>query len=348
MVELYGRSWTRRELLARVGRLEQIGGIRQFACTDGAERGVELIQVRTGAGLSYTVSPTKGLDLSLAEFGGMPFSWQAAGGDVHPQYYEAQGTGWLRTASGGLLMTCGLMHAGWPAEHSGHAHGLHGRVHHTPARQVIAEGKWDGDDYEMKVSGIVDETALFGGHLRMHREITSRLGENTIKLTDTVENAGFEPSTHMMMYHFNFGFPLLTEDAEIVMPPGTVKPREPETPLAGYDRWQAPDPSYRERVYFHRPEAQEGEWVSAYVRQPRFPQADGQHRPLRMTLSWNTAALPQLVQWKMPGAGAHVLGIEPANCGMDGAPPDEAAAGRVVLQPGETVRYELELKISPE
>ncbi|MBW7460405.1 aldose 1-epimerase family protein, partial [Paenibacillus sepulcri] len=109
-MHLYGRSWTRRELEARVGSISQIGGVRRMQLTEGKERDVEAIQVRTGAGLTYYVIPSKGLDISLAELGGMPVSWQSPNGDVHPAYYEAEGTGWLRTASGGLLMTCGLAH----------------------------------------------------------------------------------------------------------------------------------------------------------------------------------------------------------------------------------------------
>jgi len=342
-MELYGRSWTRRELEERIGRLEQVGGIRRFECTEGAERGVEMIQVRTGAGLAYTVSPTKGLDLSLAEFGGVPISWQAAGGDIHPMYYDQEGTSWLRTASGGLLMTCGLMHAGAPAVREEGPHGLHGRAHHTPAKQVHAAGQWNGDEYEMCISGIVEEVSIFGGHLRMRREIRSRLGSNSIRMTDIVENAGFEPCPHMIMYHFNFGFPLLSEDVELEFPRGDVKPREIETPLTGYEEWQAPTADYNERVYFHKPESNSGQ-ATARIRQPRFPQPGGTHRSLDVSLSWHTDTLPQLVEWKMPGKGVHVLGIEPANCGMDGSAPDEPG-NRIVLQPGQSVRYDLELNI---
>jgi hypothetical protein len=39
VVTLWGRRWTRPELLARVGRLEQVAGIRLVEGGDGAERG---------------------------------------------------------------------------------------------------------------------------------------------------------------------------------------------------------------------------------------------------------------------------------------------------------------------
>ena len=53
MVKLFGRAWTRRELEAQVGRLEQVGGVRRLQWAEGFETGVEQVQVRTGAGLTY-------------------------------------------------------------------------------------------------------------------------------------------------------------------------------------------------------------------------------------------------------------------------------------------------------
>jgi len=327
-----------------VGRLEQLGGIRHYTLDEGPERGVECIEVRTGAGLAFTVVPTKGLDFSLAEYGGTALSWQSAGGDIHPVYYEAEGAGWLRTASGGLMMTCGLMNAGIPSEYEGRSLGLHGRIHHTPARQVAAEGCWDGDEYDMTIRGTVVETALFGGHLRLHREIRARMGENRIRVSDRIENAGFEAVPYLLLYHFNFGYPLLSPETEIRFPRGTVEPREDETPLDGYDRWQPPEPGYRERVYYHAPEPAAAAEVSLF--QPNFPQAGGRTVPLALTLAWTADTLPRLVQWKLPGAGAYVLGIEPSNCGVEGIAA-EAEEGRLhMLQPGETVRCGWELNIS--
>jgi hypothetical protein len=55
VVTLWGRQWTREELLARVGRLEQVAGIRLVEGGDGAERGVRLLQCSTGAGFDFEV-----------------------------------------------------------------------------------------------------------------------------------------------------------------------------------------------------------------------------------------------------------------------------------------------------
>ena len=121
-MELYGRKWTKRELEARVGRLEQIAGLRRFRLDEGLEEGLEQIQVRTGSGLCYYTTLSGGLDISLAEFAGIPLS-RSPSGDFHPSYYNPEGAEGLLIAAGGLLMTCGLTYVGAPGKDKGY-HGL--------------------------------------------------------------------------------------------------------------------------------------------------------------------------------------------------------------------------------
>lgn len=348
-MQLYGKKWSRRDIESRVGRLEQIGGARRVRLVEGPEAGVELIQVRTGAGLTYYISPMRGLDISLAEFGGAPISWQSPNGDMHPAYYNPGGMEWLRTAAGGLLMTCGLRQVGSPGQDAGESLGLHGRAHHLPAKHVSAKGEWLGDDYEMSIRGMIEETKIFGEYLCLTREIRSRMGENQIHIKDKVENLGFDPSPHMMLYHFNFGFPLLSEDTRISFSSKKVIPREKEIPLAGYDKWQQPTARYQERVYYHESSITSTEnegWTSATIMNPKFPLPGGQTSSLEVRLSWNTKNLPRLVQWKMPGTGTYVLGIEPANCYVEGRANERERGTLVMLEPGASLDYELKLEIN--
>ncbi len=343
-MRLYGRTYTRRELEAHVGRLEQVGGVRRLEGQEGVEKGVETVHVRTGAGLEYFVNPSRGLDISLCQFRGVPLSWQAPQGDVAPAYYSDRGIDWLRTACGGLLMTCGLSQVGSPCEDGGEALGLHGRIHHVPARQVSAQGCWEGDEYVMHVSGTLEEARLFGENLRLHRRIQSRLGGGTIVITDRIENVGFEAVPLMLLYHFNFGFPLLAPGCELGFPAGGIEPRSAEVPLAGADRWEAPQAGYRERVYY-RSGIQAGSdgFACASIRNPAFP---GVVRGgLKVSLRWKPEQLPELVQWKMCGEGAHVLGIEPGNCRVGGRAAERLAGRLKHIEPGEQKVFELELLV---
>ncbi len=344
-MQLYGRQWKRRELEERVGRIEQIGGIQRFTMNEGPEAGVETIRVRTGSGLSYWVTPTKGLDISLTEMHGVPVSWLANTGEPHPAHYDATGAEWLRTASGGLLMTCGLTQVGSPGADDYGAYGLHGRIHHTPARQISTWSEWTDDEYGMMIRGVMEEASIFGSVLRLTRTITSRLGENRITIEDTVENAGFREAPHMMLYHFNFGFPLMSEDTTIMFPQGNVLPRDPDMTMDGRGEWQSPDPSFREQVYYYEPPARENP-VMARIHCPSFPVAAYNARSSGMTveLEWDPTTLPRFVQWKMPGTGEYVLGLEPSNCWTRGREKENDNGTLRFLKPGESVNYRLELR----
>jgi hypothetical protein len=345
-MNLYGREWTRRELEARLGRIEQVGGLRRMHSTGGKESGVEEIRVRTGAGLTYSVLPSRGLDIGLAEFKGAPLTWLSPNGDVHPAFFDGRGSGWLRTAAGGLLMTCGLTQVGSPGTDEGEELGMHGLAHHTPANQVCAEGFWEGDEYITVVKGKVEETSIFGWNMHLTREIRSRLGKNQILIRDVVENAGFDPAPHMLLYHFNFGFPLLDAQTQICFPSATVTPREPGLPSEGLGIWHLPQHGYQEQVYYHENLSTGADGIAAVtVQNPHFPSTG---RPLSVRLAWEVRNLPVLVQWKMPGEGIHVLGIEPANCHVAGRTSERARGTLVMLAPGQTMEYNLELSLSEE
>jgi len=353
---LYGRKWTRREIEAYVGKIESIAGLHKYRYSEGPESGVDMIQVRTAAGLTYNINASHGLDISSTEFCGVPISWQSINGEVHPAYFEPAGLGFLRSAAGGLLMTCGLSQVGSPNEDDHEILGLHGRVHHTPARQVVAEGNWIDDEYELRIRGIIEESRIMGEHLRLIREIKSRIGENKIIINDIVENTGFHAVPHMLLYHFNFGFPLMMDGSEITIPSNNIIARDKGISAEKYDRWLAPEIGFEEHVYYHSDfkidslDKEGRKLANVLITNSQFPVAHQQGSPslISVRLSWDIDTLPNLVQWKMPGAGTYVLGLEPANCFVEGRAVERERGTLVFLAPGEKKSYYLELEIDGE
>jgi hypothetical protein len=62
--------------------------------------------------------------------------------------------------------------------------------------------------------------------------------------------------------------------------------------------------------------------------------------------SYKTDELPYLMEWKMMGEGAYVIGIEPANCnGLGGRAATRGAGHLPLLKPGESRSYSLELEV---
>jgi len=348
-MKLYGKNWTRREIEARVARIETIGGIRKFKLQDGPESGVEMIQVRTGAGLSYNLNVSRALDIGLAEFCGVPLSWHSVNGEIHPSYFDPSGNEWLRTAAGGLLMTCGLTQVGSPCEDNGEWLGIHGRIHHQPAQLLMADGSWEGDEYLINIKGVVEETKIFGEYLRLTRHIKSRLGENKIEIHDVVENIGFESAPHMILYHFNFGFPLISEHTKIFFPSKKVFARDKGTPIDGHEGYQAPEYGIPERVYYHELDTDkiENNFATVFIQNPHFPSLNNKiGEKISVRLSWNIETLPNLIQWRMHGAGTYALGIEPSNCDVKGRVYERDNGSLIFLEPGEKKHYQLEISLN--
>lgn len=253
MPKLFGRNWTRHELMERVGDISQLGGIRTVTLNDGNENGVRAVEVRTGTGFRFTVLLDRGMDISEADYAGRSLCWRSCAGDVAPAFFEPEGIGWLRGFFGGLLTTCGLTYVGPPGMDEGEALGLHGRVSYIPARNVSTGGEWKGDEYSMWVQGRVSEVSALAPRVTLNRRISTKLGANYLTIEDTIENEGHAPCPFMMLYHFNFGFPLLSADTVLLSPTKDVVTvaREKVAEPGLYGRFEDPTPGFKEMVFRH-------------------------------------------------------------------------------------------------
>jgi len=343
MVQLYGRSWTQRELLKHVGSLSQVGGVRQNMLQEGNARGVRVAEFETGTGFAFNVLLDRGMDIAAAKYQGASLAWEATPGPVHPAYFEKDGLGWLRTFHGGLVATCGMTYAGAPCTDEGQELGLHGRISHTPATNVWTDGMWRDDEYEMWARGRMRETVVFGENITLTRRVWARLGESRLFIRDIVANEGFQTTPHMMLYHCNFGFPLLAEGAELIAPSKEVTPRD-EVAAPGLDahaRYEAPIDGYVEQCFYHDMLAAPDGYVTLVIANRAFNNGQG----LGAYIRYRQAELPRFTQWKMVGAGTYVTGLEPANCWVEGRDKDRARGILQFLEPGEEREYLLEIGV---
>lgn len=336
-----GRSYSRAELLERVGNLAQLGGTRHVVLNDGPSKGVAAIDVDTGAGLTFTVLPDRGLDIARAAYKGTNLVYLTPNGEVHPAFYEPQGLGWLRTFTGGLVTTCGLTYLGAPGPDGDELLGLHGRYAAIPARQVQDRSAWHDERYVVEITGTVDECVLFGDKLRLTRTIRCELGRRALEIRDTVENTGYETSPFTILYHVNAGFPLLTADSELVLSVAATEP-EDQISAAGMPdmtRFSAPVPGCAEQNFLHTMRAgDDGRACAAMLNR-------GLNGGLGLALRFDPTALPYLNEWKMMGQGDYVVGIEPCN-----APCANRAVLRErgllpLLEPGETRELVVEVAV---
>jgi hypothetical protein len=343
MANLYGRELTKREIMKRIGDISQIAGARPYTLESGKARGVHAIDMKTGGGLNYTVLSDRGMDLAWADYNGMAISFISKTGVVSPTFFEPAGIGFLRSFCAGLLTTCGLTYMGAACEDEGRLLGLHGRASNTPAEDVCTSNEWEGDDFIMKVRGRIRESAVFGENITLTREIKSKLGENKLSISDTVENCGFERQPLMLLYHFNFGFPLLDSSTKLVLPAGSVKSRdtEAEKGIDNCTEFSEPVHGYKEQVFYHDLHSKENGEITALLYNKNLGKSG-----LGFYIKYNKHQLPYFIEWKQTGESDYTVGLEPATWYPEGRSEARKRGELTYIEPGEEKRFEIELGLT--
>lgn len=329
----------KRQLLKYIGSINQLFGVKEYTLTSGKASGVKAMDIKTGAGLEFTVVADRCLDIADLSFKGINCSYLNKTGIVGPQYYEEQGEGWLRSFFGGFLTTCGLRNVGIPCEDMGESFGLHGRISNTPAEEVSTSVDWEDEVPVLTISGKMKEARMFGEHLILKRKITCRFGENKIYIENAVENQGFKREGIMLLFHFNLGYPLLDENAILVMPGGIVNPRDEEAKKgeSAYTQFQQPTANYAEQVFYHDLKAgKEGKTAVALI---------NNKLEIGAALHFNKNQLKNFIQWKQMGESEYVLGMEPANCLVGGRAEARKIGTLEYLEPGETRNFDLVVEL---
>ncbi len=322
-----------------IGHLSQIFEVKEYRLSGGRADGMRAVDVDNGSGLVFTALPDRCLDIGKISLHGQTLSFLSPCGYVAPPYYDCHGLEWLRSFTAGFLTTCGFSNIGNPSEDAGEALGAHGRLSSLPAEQFSARVRDDGTEPpEAVLSGVMRHAVIFRENLLLTRKIRCRHGENRITLEDTVENIGAEPAPLMRLYHFNIGYPLLDENAELLIPTRSVIPRDShaETGLDRWNRMETPVPGFREMCYYHQMRTDEKGRSAAGVYQPA--------RGVGAVIRYDTATLDRFLEWKMMSAGNYVLGLEPCNATLEGRAEARADGSLKFLAPGERLHSRFELQ----
>ena len=350
-MKLHGLEVDARGLAERTGDLAAAGGVRLVTMGDGVERGIRVLEFRTGSGLAFDVLVDRAMDIGAAEHAGRAFGWRSPTGFRNPalhEYADEDGLSWLRSFSG-LMVTAGLDHTLFgdevPADNYRYPprrtvrHALHGRVANIPARLAGYGERWEGERCVLWAEGEVRQAAVFGENLRLHRRIEADLGGDEIRLTDTVRNAGFDPTPHMLLYHINLGWPLLEEGARFLAPISATTWRTDSVAEQGVDHLVLPAPraGFVEQVYEHELLADADGTTGAALVNDRLGLAVG--------VRWRAAELPCFFQWLNLRSGSYAVGLEPSTHHVAGDAAARRAGTMIWLEPEETRVYRTSFRV---
>jgi Domain of unknown function (DUF4432) len=356
MPKLYDRDMSRHDIEAASGSLGHAAGVRQMTLGDGLERGIRMLEFRSGTGLRFTVLIDRAMDIADCDYRGMGIGWHSPAGFRNPALHEYEGEGglaWLRSFSG-LMVTCGLDHILFmhdaPADtyiygpREKVSQSIHGRVGTIPAKLTGYGERWDGDRCYLWAEGVVSQGAVFGEHLELHRKIEIEVGSNDIQLSDRVVNRGFYRTPHMLCYHINVGHPVLEKGARYLAPIAEVV-------------WAAHADSYRDQGVGYRslPEPQFGFHEQVWQHElladvaGQVPVALVNDRlGLGFMVTTRKDQFPCQYEWQNLQAGQYAVGIEPSTNHVLGQGAARERDELIWLEHGDARNYDTTLSILPD
>lgn len=324
--------------------------VRKATLMGGPSNGVDIIEVNNGA-LSFTIVPTRGMGLWRAEYNGMVLGWHSpVRGPVNPAFVnelERGGLGWLRGFDE-TIVRCGLESNGAPCRDTVTNNmgqpaevdlTLHGKIANTLASYVAVEFI-PGDPGEIVVTGRVCETGLFVPQLCLTTRFSTKIGSNALSIVDKVTNTKGIDGEMQMLYHCNFGAPVLEEDALLEIPAALVAPRDERAAegIETYDRYLGPTTGYTEQCYWYDTLGDSDGNTLAMLRNRKGDKG--------VVIRYNRNELPCFTQWKNTAseANGYVTGLEPAT-NYPNPKPFERNHGRVVeLEPGASYTINLTME----
>lgn len=317
--------------------LEGDWAVNMVTLRGGKQEGVKLITVDNGA-LTFTVIPTRGMSVHTVEKGTLRLAWNSPVKEfVHPQFINLDangGLGWL-DGFNEWMTRCGMEYAGHPGMDNGRMLNLHGRIGNIPASEVevIVDRE---PPHRIRIRGKVNEVYFNGPNLELWTEISTEPGSAAVRFEDQLTNLSQKDQEFMVLYHANFGSPLLEAGSQLY---GSIKKVIPFDNFAAedVDNWNSyggPISGIAERVYCIYPKADTQGNAHFLLQNAAGDQG--------VSFFYNLDQLPYFTQWKNQDSNGYVTGLEPGT-GFPHNRSIERKYGRVpVLRPGAKRIFQIE------
>ena len=312
-----------------LGHMSQLYGVEEVRLIGGKGDGMRLFQVRNASGLSFTVSADRAADISRLYFKGSNMGYFSPCGYVSPEYYDDKEDGFLKSFTAGFMTTCGLASVGVPCVDLGEQLPLHGTISNTPCETIF----YEEDDNTISIKAKINDSRIFARKYLLDRRIICGKFENKVSIIDTVSNMGDKESPLMLLYHINFGYPLLSENAVIKINSTKVIQRN-EHAAKDLDKWnimEEPTAGFEEQCYYHSFDKR----AVVEIYNPDINKG--------VKLEFDPEKLNTLIEWKMMGVRDYVLGLEPGNCIADGRNIVRKRGDLEYLKPGESKEFKIDL-----
>lgn len=274
----------------------------------GKQEGSEVITISSN-GFVIKLSPTRGMGILSVEGDGVRMGWDSPVNEVvNPANINLEsrgGVGWLEGFNE-MMVRCGFEWTGHPVAADGMMYTLHGNAGNTPVSKLIVDVD-DKAPYTITVKGLIKENTFKKSNLETWASLSYVPGQKTFTVHDVVTNQGDYTRDYQIIYHSNFGTPILEQDAQFVGPVKEISPFN-DYAVKGIKTWQTylgPTKGFDEMVFNVYPYGDQNNQTKVMVANKAGDKGAG--------IEFNLTQLPVLSLWKNTDTlkQGYVTGLEP-------------------------------------
>lgn len=320
LTDVFDRIYTDEFFISstEVGRYpEEKWNVHKKRLKGGKQDGVDIIEIDNGA-FSLTVIPTRGMNILNAAYKDIPLGWKSPVEEiVHPALVNIEsrgGIGWLEGFNE-WLCRCGLESFGAAGpdtvvDNQGNKKEinltLHGKISNIPACRFgisISRHK----PTAITIWGEVREVSMFGPNLKLRTCIETLAGSNSVSIEDTVENLSSCPGEFELLYHMNYGPPVLEKGSRFIAPVKKIIPvnERAKQGLKSYHIYEKPAPGFIEQCYLFDMKSRKDGLANVFL--------VNKAKDIASSITYSVKELPCFTLWKSTGAlsDGYVTGLEP-------------------------------------
>ncbi|RQW62684.1 aldose 1-epimerase family protein [Vibrio viridaestus] len=313
----------------------------------GKQEGVDVLIINNGE-LEVTLVPTRGMGIfQVKKEGKRVLGWDSPVKEiVNPTYIDLEsrnGLGWL-DGFNEMMVRCGYEWTGHPGvDDNGQLLSLHGRAQNTPAStvKVIID---DDAPHKITIQGEISERTFKKAELVTLTQFSITPGSNAFSINDTLTNKADYDDEYQIIYHSNYGQPILEEGAKVYAAASEISPFN-DYAKKGLKNWQtylAPTKGYDEMVYNLKPVADKNGDTLAVLH--------NKAANLGVSMKFNVKELPVLTIWKNTDTlqQGYVTGIEPGTSYAYNTKYQRPLGLVPTIKAGESKHFDLTYTVLPD
>jgi len=290
--------------------------LRKYVLHGGKQEGIDVIDVNNGK-LSFTVVPTRGMSILRAQIGDLNLGPDSPDKIlIHPKHIDPKTptdldelkdfSEWMFRSGLKFFRESETGDSDDSIGDKGKMKTLRDEIGLISASQVEVVIEREVP-YRIRIRGRIDQDITNGGKFELWTEVSTEPNSNAFQISDKITNLSEIKQEYEILYHIDFGRPLIGKDARFFGPMRRVTPIDEHSAsdVSNFYRYHGPTAEFNEQGYLLQLWADDNNQTKVMFHNAA--------RDNAVSMALSVEQLPLVGLWKNPAAyeDGYVTALEP-------------------------------------